>query len=159
MSIDSANFNLNPALGTSFKLEIPGFETLNYFVQTTSIPSVSMNGIESPYRNNQGSLPSNRIDYEPCSFKFIVDEDFDNYDSIRQWMHKIEKNNRPLIEELKDITLFLTNSNKVIKKKIVYYGSYPTYLTEVSLESSVSDVSPLVCTGIFRYQYFEILTA
>lgn len=150
------NFNRNPALGTSFKLEIPSAEQMNYFVQKTSLPSVSMNGIDTPYRNNQGTLPSNRIDYEPVSFDFIVDEDYDNYDSIRQWMHRIEKNNRPLIEELEDISLFILSSNKLIKKKVVFYSAFPVYLTEIPLDSAVSDASVSNCTVIFRFQYFEI---
>lgn len=154
--MDSKTFNRNPALGTSFKLEVPGLEQLNYFVQKTSLPSVSMNGIDTPYKNNQGALPSNRIDYEPVSFEFIVDEDYDNYDAIRQWMHRIERNNRPLIQELADISLFLTNSNKRINKKVVFYSAFPVYLTEIPLESSTSDTDPVSCTVIFRFQYFEI---
>lgn len=154
--VDAVTFNRNPALGTSFKLEIPGEEQLNYFVQKTSLPSVSMNGIDTPYRNNQGALPSNRIDYEPVSMEFIVDEDYDNYDSIRMWMHRIEKNNRPLIQELSDISLFLTSSNKRINKKVVFYSAFPVYLTEIPLESATSDANLSTCTVIFRFQYFEI---
>lgn len=155
---DAKSFNRNPALGTSFKLEIPGAEQFNYFIQKTSLPSVSMNGIDTPYRNNQGALPSNRIDYEPVSMEFLVDEDYDNYDSIRMWMHRIEKNNRPLIQELVDISLFLTSSNKIINKKVIFYGAFPVYLTEIPLESSTSDADPVNCTVIFRFQYFEIQT-
>jgi len=153
---DTKTFNRNSALGTSFKLEIPGMEQLNYFVQSTSLPSVSMNGIDSPYKNNQGALPSNRIDYEPVSFEFMVDEDYDNYDSLRLWMHRIERNNRPLIQELADISLFLTSSNKLINKKVVFYGAFPVYLTEIPLASDTDDANPVKCTAIFRFQYFEI---
>ena len=149
--------NRNTALETSFKLEIPGLEEFNYFVQEAALPGLSMAGVDLPFRNNQASVPSNRIDYESVQIPFVVAEDFLNHSAIRLWMHRISKGPGPLINELKDVTLHLLNSNKNTIKRVVYYSAYPTALTGIPLRSNVPNTGPLFCTLSLKYQYYDVL--
>lgn len=149
--------NRNPALNTSFKLEIPSLEEFNYFVQEAELPGLSMSAPSIPFRNNQTVVPGNRIDYEPVSLPFIVAEDYSNHTQIRLWMHRIQKGPGPLTDEMKDVTLFLLNSNKNTIKRVVFYSAFPTDLTRIPLQNNTADAEPIVCTLTLNYQFYDVL--
>lgn len=156
----SKKINRNPALGTSFKLEIPGLESLNYMIQTCEVPGMTMSGLDAPYQKFATNVPSNRIEFDPLNLTFIVDEDYQNYESIYAWMVDVIRT-EPVAAAasgmMKDITLHLTNSNKNVFMGIKFHRAYPTMLAPVPLESSTTDATAIVCNVIFRYQFFEII--
>ena len=151
-----ARINKNPALGTSFKLEIPGFPHLNYFVQMTELPGLTMSGVDTPWSNNATNMPSNRIEYDPLNVTMLVDEEYQNYDSIRMWMTEIIKT-EPVLNAMKDITLHILNSNKNNIAAIKFYRAYPTMVAAIPLESSTGDTQPITCALTFRYQFYELV--
>lgn len=150
-----SRFNRNQALGTSFKLEIPGLDEYNYFVQTAPLPGINMAGIETPYRNNATNVPSNRVEYDPLNITFLVDEDYENHSQLRLWMHKYAMGKEPILEVCKDITLHILDSNKQPRQSFIFYVAYPTMMSELQLESNVSDATSLICSATFRYQYYD----
>ena len=148
--------NRNQALSTSFKLEIPGFEELNYMVQTAELPGMMMSGVDTPHQQFGTSVPSNRIEFDPLNLTMLVDEDFRNYESIYGWMVNIMRT-EPVVKSLKNLTLHITNSNKNTILGIRFHQAYPTMLSAIPFESSATDPNPLVCNVTFRYQFFEII--
>lgn len=148
--------NYNQAIGTQFKLEIPDFKEVNYFVQTTELPGMTMSGVDTPYDNHATNMPSNRIEYDPLNFTFLVDEDFENYNRMRLWMHEIVKT-EPVVKALKNITLHVLDGNKKPIRGIRFFGAYPTMISAIPLESSNSDAVPVVCNGTIRYQFFDMV--
>ncbi|ASD50381.1 deoxynucleotide monophosphate kinase [Acidovorax phage ACP17] len=151
--------NYNQALGTSFLLEIPFLEEVNYFCQTAEVPGLTMAGVDTPFKNFQGAMPSNRIDFDQLNITFLVDEQWTNWYSILEWMKRIRRGNAPLPKEMVDITLHLLNSNKNLNKQLVFRGAFPVMLGTLPLESSVVDVDPLVCSLAFRFQDYEMTKA
>lgn len=148
--------NRNQALSTSFRLEIPGFDEINYFVQSAELPSISMMGVDTPYQNFGTSMPSNRIDYEVMSVNFLVDEDYVNYDQIRLWMHAIRET-EPVVSQMKDCTLHVLSSNKGGVLGVKFIGCYPTMLSAIPFETGVVDPTPIICTMTMRYQIFDFV--
>ena len=150
------DINRNPALAVNFLLEIPLAKELNYFVQTVDVPGLTMAGVETPYRNVQANVPSNRIDYDQLNLTFIVDENWANWNYVFEWMKRIRTGNSAISDTMTDITLNLVNSNKNLNKIMVFRGAYPTLLGTLPLDSTVVDSNPLVCSLSFRYQDFEL---
>lgn len=153
-------FNRNQAIGTSFKLEIPGLEEVNYFVQTTEIPGMTMSGVDAPYQKFGTNVPSNRIEFDPLNLTFLVDEDYANYESLYAWMVNVTRTEPIAAAEsnmMRNITLHVTNSNKNTQIAIKYHRAYPTMLSPIPLESSTTDAVPIVANAIFRYQFFEFI--
>jgi hypothetical protein len=148
-----ANMNYNLATNTNFKAEISNAPEFNYFIQSVSIPGMTMSGIDVPYKGNQGFMPSDRIDYDPLTFTYILSEDFENYLFLYKWMRDIQSIDHPN-KHFRDITLHILNNNKLTNLKVVFYNCVPTSLSEIDLESAVTDTSPLTTTVTFRYQYF-----
>ena len=151
-----AKMNYNQAIGTSFKLEIPDFKEVNYFVQTTELPGMTMSGVDAPFDNHATNVPSNRIEYDPLNLTMLVDEDFANYNRIRIWMHEVVTT-EPVINTMRDITLHVLNSNKNPIRAIKFYKAYPTMISAIPMESSNSDAVPVVCSLTFRYQFFDMV--
>lgn len=149
--------NYNQALSSSFRLVIPGLEEVNYFVQNTELPSINFSGIRTDYKNFAGNLPNNKIEYDPLNATFLVDEDYANHQALHLWMHQIRHGDKPLIQEMKDITLHLTTSTKNTGRAAIFRGAHPIMLTAIPLESSTTDAMPAVCTVGFQYQYYEIV--
>ncbi len=149
----SMNYNL--ATNTNFKVEISNAPEFNYFVQSVSLPGIEMSGVETPYKGNQAFMPSDRIDYNPLTFTYILAEDFENYLFLYKWMRDIQSTDYPN-KHFRDITLHILNNNKLANLKVIFYNCFPTSLSEIDLESAVTDTNPLTTTAMFRYQYFMI---
>lgn len=151
------SINRNVALGTSFLLEIPLFPELNYFVQNAELPSITMGGVDTPYKNHQGILPSNRIDFDPLNLTFLVDEEYENWYSLVCWFERIRTGRGAILDEMSDITLHLVNSNKNFNKEIIFRSAFPSFVGSLPLDSGSVDADPVICSATFRYQYFEMV--
>lgn len=153
----SKHINRNPALQTSYKLDIPGWEGLNYFVQSTELPSVSSGGVETAYQNWATNVPSNRIEFDPLNVNFLVSEDFMNYEELYKWMLQITMTEPVVPEMMKNIVLHITNSSRNHKMMVRFHKAYPTMVGSIPFDSSSNDATPILCSATFRYQYFEII--
>jgi hypothetical protein len=147
--------NYNIATNTNFKAEISGAPQFNYFVQSVSLPSINMSGVDTPFRNYSGVMTSNRVDYDPLTFTYVLSEDFENYLFLHNWMIEI-RDNDSLSKQFRDITLHILNNNKLTNLTVVFYNCFPVSLADINLESAVTDTDPLTTTATFRYQYFDI---
>lgn len=153
----ATEINRNPALGTSFMLEIPNAKSLNYFIQNTSLPGLNMGGVETPWTNHNAAVPSNRVEFDPLNLTFLVDEEWNNWEYIFEWMKRCRYGREDVTELMSDITLHLVNSNKNINVQIEFRGAFPTMVSELMLESSTVDSLPLVASVVFRYQDYRLV--
>lgn len=151
-----SDMNYNLATNTNFKVEISGAPEFNYFVQSVSLPGMQMAGVEASYKGFQAIMPSDRIDYDPLTFTYILAEDFENYLFLYKWMRDIQSSDFPA-KHFRDITLHILNNNKLTNLRVVFYNCFPTSLTEIDLESAVTDTNPITTTAMFRYQYFAMM--
>ncbi len=149
--------NYNHAISTSFRLVIPDMEEVNYFVQNTEVPGMNFMGIRSDYQNNFGSIPNNKIEYDMLNATFLVDEDYTNHSAIHLWMHRLRSSDKPLLHEMKDITLHVRKTTKAKSRAFKFFGAHPVMLTPIPLESAVTDATPAVCTVSFMYQYYDMV--
>lgn len=149
--------NYNPALPTSYLLRIPGFDHVNYTIQSAALPGLTMGGVDAPYQNYQTNVPSNRIEFDPLNLQFLVDEEFRNYEEIYAWMVRVTQTEPIMRDGLKNLSLHILNSNKQPIIEVKFHQAYPTMVTEISFESGVTEPAPMVCTATFRYQFFEII--
>ena len=151
------DFNYNLSTANNYKVEIPAAPEFNYFIQTIQLPAMTMGGIDTPYRDWQGAMPSDRIDFDPLSFSYLVSEDYSNYLYIYDWLLYIRNNDHSPATVFKDINFYILNNNKMINRIFVFHGCFPTYLGEIDFDSSVTDTTSIINTVTFRYQYFELV--
>lgn len=154
MSESTHPSNYNLAYMTNFKLEIPFVPVLNYFVQTVSLPSISLVPVETPHRNNNIFFNGNVLDFSNLSIGFILDEDHTNYTTLYDWIYAFRDENK-WSSLAKDLKLTITNSNRIPIMTYTFYYAFPISISDVSFNSTLSDELPIQFTVEFKYEYFS----
>ncbi|MEG1299132.1 MAG: hypothetical protein RSC93_00315 [Erysipelotrichaceae bacterium] len=153
--------NYNNALSTSFKFVIDIIPSLTYFAQSVTIPTLTVDSIETKIRNYRAKLPDNHMVMDDLMLQFLVDEDYYNYDKIRLWMLKCvkaqEDDDGSIGELLSDVYVSRLDSNKKEIAKFVFKGAFPSMLGSLNLASNVADADIIVSDITFAYQSYDIV--
>ena len=162
------NISLNKAAPTNFALSFPLLPTqtsiaggillvLNIF--SAVIPSISLNVEEKLWQNVKAKGVQSPIEFDQWLVNFVVDDYFQNWKLLYDWMSYITNNIDKMMEQESnfkvDASLILLNNfqEKILNVKFV--GIWPTTLGEVSMNQREGDVS-LECMVNFNYDYFEV---
>ena len=105
------------------------------------------------YKNNQTATYSNVTEWSPLSCQILMDEEFDNYICLANWMRSFIDDDdwRNLI---KDIKLHILSGNKKSLLIYTFKGAFPTMMGEITFDSSSMDPTQINFSVEFRYQYF-----
>lgn len=147
--------NINFANTSNYKLEIPGFEEVNYFIQSVNFPSITMESIEVPFRTNLLQVNTNTPVYSPLNISFLMDENFETYKTLTNWMLSFIDDDS-FGNLVKDIKLHILSANKKPLIIFTYIQSFPTSIPEVMFDSSIMDTDPIIFTVEFRYQKIQV---
>jgi hypothetical protein len=158
--IENTNF-LSP-LG--FRLSLTRAPALNYFCQTATVPSVSIN--EAPYTNPLVTLPypGDKVSFEPLNVRFKVDEDFQNYLEIFNWLmaigHPETLDQYPTNDDdiFSRATLLVLTSNNNQNILIVFHNLFPISLGSLDFDTTQASIEYMDCDASFRYSHFTIET-
>ena len=176
MSIsDNQPTNLNYLSQLGFRFSLKKLPNVNYFCQKVSLPSISLSVVET--QTPFGVLPraGDKLTYATIPISFRVDEDFKNYIEIHDWMIGLGHPNsldqtRQLSESMpgpirrlgsaasfvSDGTLNIQTSNRNPSINIFFYDMFPTDLTELTFDTTASDIDYLEATATFRYRRYVI---
>lgn len=168
-AIDNTPPNRNFLSPLGLKLVIKRAPNLDFFVQAVNLPSILLpnRDIENPF--TVAPEPGDHIKFEPLTIKFKVDEDFQNYMEVYNWiMHlgfpdnwdqykEIEQVN-PITGEGKfsDISLIALNSVYHSNYETVYRDAWPTSLSALEFVSTDKDVKFITATVTFHYTLFTV---
>jgi len=105
------------------------------------------------FRNNQTSTYSNVTEWSPLNCVILMDEEFDNYIYLADWMRSFIDDDdwRNLI---KDIKLHILSGNKKVLLSYTFTGAFPTSMGEIMFDSSTMDPTQISFNIELRYQYF-----
>ena len=105
----SVTNNINFIKPTQFKMVIDKeqYGNFNYFCTTFSLPSISATEVQTNFRGNQLSMPSEVIQYDPLNVRFLIDENFENYKEIFKWFQDNKGSDKPIVS---DVTLIILSS-------------------------------------------------
>ena len=166
----STNFNVqqtsvvNEAMsyanGISFRLAIDKlkFPNVEYTVQTLALPDLSATGalLNTPQRNI--TMAPDKIDYSPFEMTFLVDEYLTNYIEIHDWMLGLVKEAEVSnVQKTRDLTLQVLTSHNNVAKEIVFVNAYPTNLSSLPFDTTITDTNYLVANVTFNYSYFKFI--
>lgn len=148
--------NSNLLALTGFKLAIHSedFKYTQYFAVSASFPAVSLPEVTTGYRNKQGFVPGDKLNYDPLTIRIAVDEKLESYREIFNWIHANTVSDTPIDY---DMTLhFLTNHNN-ISRSVRFAKAFPTNIggLEFNVQQSESEYAYVDVT--FRYDFFEFV--
>lgn len=148
------NFNFLSPTGFKLSIESPKFDNLEYFITTVSLPSMSLSEVDSSFRNQQGFVSGDQVNYDSLEVTFSVDEDMKNYVEVFNWIKETAESDRQVTN---DIILSILTSHNNINRQIRFVRAIPVSLGGVEFTTQATDIEYLQSSISFRYDYFEIL--
>jgi hypothetical protein len=148
-----------------FRVVIKRLPAVEFFVQRTSIPSVSAQPVEVPNPFNKTFRTPDKLTYSNLDITFIVDENMENYLEIYNWINNIAfprdfkeykqiQDSEQGIES--DITIQILNSHKNLNLEAKFINCFPISISDVVLDTTQSDVVYPEATASFQYDSFSI---
>lgn len=160
----------NPNLLTTsyyfFKISrIPNF---TYFVQSASLPSISMAVLNQPINlGTYPKVPATNYNFGELDVSFLINADMSNWLEIYNWMKGIgnlkdDASNltydpASTTGVFSDATLMITNSayKPIMQANFKYV--FPRSLGEVSFTTQNTTNEPIKCSVVFAYSYYEVV--
>ena len=137
-----------------FKFQMHRCPNVNYWMQSTQLPSMQIEGSVMPGMRRDIPIPGSKIEFENLIINFIVDQNLDNYYEVYKWFQEIQVAEN--VEQMvSDCSLHFLDGNNNVQRTIDFVGAYPLVMTELSLNSDDSDTVPVTCSVTFNYRYFK----
>tara|TARA_R110000782_G_scaffold33221_6_gene80377 strand:- start:1312 stop:1824 length:513 start_codon:yes stop_codon:yes gene_type:complete len=155
------NKDINFLAPNSFELVIDQltYKNVEYLVKTAAIPAISVPiaNYSSPQRSL--GMIGDRIDYDPLTLEFIVDENLANYKEIHDWLvGQINNTDKDFqFKKQRDITLIILDSHNQPIQELLFASAFPTTLSTLEFDSSVTTIEYMTASVTFEYTYYKIL--
>ena len=142
--------NINPLADVQFKFEIAALPNTSFFVQTCSLPGISLEAqvIATPQLQNF-SRHTGIITYEPLDVTFMIDEYLKNWQEIYEWMIGD-------VSKYTTAVLTLVSSSMNPTMEFHFKDIFPTSLSEIAFDSTTTDPVYQTATVAFNYTEYTI---
>ncbi len=167
--LDNQPTNINFLSPLGFKFQIKKTPNMNYFVQSVNLPSISIGTIDVATPFSRIPFPGDKVTFNPLDVTFKVDENMENYIEIYNWIISLGRPENftdgasiysapPMSGEgvISDLSLVILTNGMRGNKIINFVDAYPTNLSDITLDSTLSDVEYVTATVTFDYRKFTI---
>ncbi len=146
--------NKNPlVVSDGFAMVFARAPNTKYFLQSFSIPSVSVGETVIARGKRNAYLPGDFITYDPLTITMLVSENMDNFREIYEWLNRnINQNQQD--DKFDDLTIYILTSKNNPNKKIFFKNVFPTSIGNVQFSVQEADVVYATVDVTFRYDYF-----
>ena len=149
-----------------FKFQLNNFPEVNYFVQSVTLPGISISAIEVPTALKTIAIAGDEVAFEELSIKFIVDENMKNWLSIYDWIiglgfptqegqeqyKKLSENS----ELTTDATLTVLTGNMNPQINFIFQECFPLNLSSIAFDSGGTDIDYVTADVGFRYDVYTV---
>ena len=168
--LTNRNF-LSPA---AFQFSITKTPKVSFFCTSASIPSMSFETNTQPSYLKDIDLPGEKLTYENLTVRFLVVEDLKNYMALHNWMTGIgfpeslgdfkEEVTKPdtsidMNQQYSDGSLIIQNSNFRTNAIVKFKDLFPTELTSLEFDTSITDIQYFTAEATFKYLVYNIVAA
>ena len=166
--ITNRNF-LSPA---GFNFTITKTPKVSFFCSSASIPEITFNTNTQPTYLKDIDIPGEKLEYQDLMVRFLVDEDLKNYMAIHNWMTGIgypeslgdfktettaDDGSRDMNQQFSDGSLSILNSNYRTNAIVKFKDLFPTSLTSLEFDTSVTDIQYFTAQANFKYLVYNIV--
>jgi len=135
------------------KLKFPNVE---YTLQTIVLPDVSVTQADLSTPHRRLGLSGDKVNYGTVDMSFLIDEEMKNYQEIYDWMigsaTTADEGNR----KERDITLTILSSHNNITREIQFVNAFPTSLSSLPFDLTITDTQYLTAIVSFEFAYFQL---
>ena len=163
---DTQPANINHLNVVGFEVNIARLPNVEFFCQRVNIPGVILGETveASPFMNTP--LEGDTLTFESLTIGFILDEDMQNYIEIYNWLTALGfprdyeqfKTLKPESEAslyssmFSDVNIILHTNKSNPNYKITFNDCFPTSLSAVQFDTSVSALEPIIVDATFNFK-------
>jgi hypothetical protein len=154
--------NPNFAFETNVRFILRRAPTLSFFSRSGSLPGIRLDTIDQHSNFIRIPRPGNKIHYEDFDLNFHVDENFENYFEIYNWMNSLglpdDFNTYPTQQSdiYSDGTLMIMTSSKNPNIEVTFRDMFPIGLSQLDFDIGQTDPQIITATVTFRYQRYYV---
>ena len=155
MKPENTNF-LQP---TKFVLTFAELPDTVYFCQQANIPGVKLGEALQSTPNLDLFHSGTKLQYSTFDITFLVNEDLAAWTTIYNWMKDLSSSELSYNERRatrKQATLTVMSNLNNPKMRVKYVNVWPTSITDLQFDTTLSADSHMTASATFRYDYFEI---
>tara|TARA_R110000824_G_scaffold49838_27_gene139747 strand:+ start:1006 stop:1575 length:570 start_codon:yes stop_codon:yes gene_type:complete len=183
MSLITQPDNINLLSPVGFRFGVKKLPTVNWFVQAAELPGLTLGETLQTLPTIDRPLPGDTLVYDPFTLNFKVDEDFANWMELQKWMVGVgfpedtdqfrthvgdpvvntdgpvqrQPTRRGQITDalVSDATLLILNSNMNANFEVTFIDLFPTSLSALNFDTTLTDVDYITATATFRYLRYD----
>jgi len=166
-TLPTSSSNPNLLSNVSFNMSMGRFPGMNFYVQSVTLPGVSLSEIivptgapRIPYKEISGSAQ-----FEPLSVTFMIDEDMTNYFEIWNWVQIVAGINASAYNDLldadpmktsvkTDINLNVLTSHRNLNIDFKFIEAFPSGVEAITFDLRSPSVDYQPMTVSFSYSHF-----
>jgi hypothetical protein len=155
MKPENTNF-LQP---TKYILTFPEVPDMIYFCQKANIPGVSLGQALQETPNLDLFHSGTKISYNTFDVTFLVNEDLSAWTTIYNWMKdlsSVETTYTKRKEGRKQAVLTVMSNQNNPKLRVKLMNLFPTSLSDLEFDTTLSAEEHITATVSFRYDWFEL---
>jgi len=165
---DITNKNMLSPLG--FQLNIQRLPTLNFFVQSVTLPGITATTLDQQTPLRLVPTPGDKIEYSELEVIFKIDEDMKNYIEVFEWIRSLgfpdENEQYKELEDqadgsgagiYSDATLSIFSSAMNPNVRIQIADLFPTSLSPIEMSAINPDVEYVEATASFRFLRYSFV--
>ena len=156
--------NTNPLQTTGFRFVIQRLPNVVFFGQGANLPRLTFGSIvQSAPMSAPIPVPGDTVEFGDLSLKFMVNENIADWLEVYNWilaMARIKELNLDDVgdqtSKVSDATLFILTSSRNVNIKVFFRDLFPTNLTGIDFESTVTDLDPILGQASFKFCYYDV---
>ena len=167
-----ANRNFLAPVG--FKFTLAKEPKVDFFSNSCRIPEISLGTALQPSYLKDIDVPGDKLSYGDFSFRFLVDENLENYMKIHNWLTGLGypettqqykdlttdlSGIRDSKEAFSDGALHILNSNYRDIAIVKFNDLFPVFLTPLEFEATDTDINYFTAEVTFKYTIYNVVSA
>ena len=169
--------NKNFLSPVGFKFSLTRAKKVDFFSNTANIPSLDLGVATQPTYLRDTPIPGDKISFGDFDLEFIVDEDFENYLEIHNWIRGLgypkdvgeyqrltskrqeeftTRSTKELNNMYSDGSLFILNSNFQPNMEIRFSQLFPYTLSTLQFNAKDTDYDYFTARVSFKYTIFDM---
>lgn len=172
-SVPHTPLNPNGLHPNKFIVSFAALPDIEYWAQSVNVPGLSLGEAvrQTPFIDLYS--PGDKLNINPFSMTFIVDEELRGWLEIYRWMRGLtfpkdftEYKNldkrfaawATAMPQFSDAVLVILDSKQNPKIRVKFTNCFPTSLTDILLSATAAPEEPITADGVFRFDLYEIET-
>lgn len=155
MKPENTNF-LQP---TKYVLTFPEVPDMVYFCQKANVPGVSLGQALQQTPNLDLYHSGTKLTYNTFDVTFLVNENLSAWTTLYKWMvdlSSVETTYTKRKENKKQAVLTVMSNQNNAKLRVKILNIFPTSLSDLQFDTTLSAEEHISATVSFRYDWFEI---